>query len=249
MPTPKPNETKDDFLSRCMGYPDMQKYEPDQRYAVCQSKWDEMESQFVESYTDYPQGAVNNAKKALAWVEKHGWGTCGEATGKARANQLANNEPISRDTIARMAAFKRHQQHKDVPYSEGCGGLMWDAWGGDAGINWASRKLKEIDSKKSNFADAKISFDYDGVLSTDKGKALVETKIKEGNTVYIISARNNKDSMLGTAQKLGIPESRIYATGSNQAKVQKIKDLGINTHYDNNPDVINQLKEIGTLYV
>ena len=99
----------------------------------------------LESYSDYPEGAKNNAKRALDWVEKNGWGSCGEATGKARANQLAKGEPISRDTIARMASFKRHQQHKDVPYSEGCGGLMWDAWGGSAGVNWAIGKLKEID--------------------------------------------------------------------------------------------------------
>ena len=99
----------------------------------------------LESYTDYPESASNNAKRALEWVEKHGWGDCGEATGKRRANQLANKEPISRDTIARMASFRRHQQHKDVPYSEGCGGLMWDCWGGESGIAWAERKLKEID--------------------------------------------------------------------------------------------------------
>jgi len=99
----------------------------------------------LASYTDYPQGATNNAKRALAWVEKNGWGSCGEATGKNRANQLAKREPISRDTIARMASFKRHQQHKDVPYSEGCGGLMWDAWGGTAGVNWASRKLDDLE--------------------------------------------------------------------------------------------------------
>jgi hypothetical protein len=101
----------------------------------------------LESYTDYPQSATNNAKRALEWVEKNGWGSCGEATGKARASQLANREPISRDTIARMASFKRHQQHKDVPYSEGCGGLMWDAWGGSEGVEWAINKLKEIDNE------------------------------------------------------------------------------------------------------
>ena len=100
-----------------------------------------------DSYTDYPEAATNNAKRALKWADENGWGSCGEATGKARANQLANREPISRDTISRMASFKRHQQYKDVPYSEGCGGLMWDAWGGDAGIEWASRKLEQIDRK------------------------------------------------------------------------------------------------------
>jgi hypothetical protein len=110
----------------------------------------------ADSYTDYPEGAKSNAKKALDWAEKNGWGECGTPVGKARANQLANGEPISRETIARMAAFRRHQQNKDVPYSEGCGGLMWDAWGGDAGIRWAESKLKEIDlSKDMTIADEK----------------------------------------------------------------------------------------------
>jgi hypothetical protein len=99
----------------------------------------------LESYSDYPDSASNNAKRALEWVDKNGWGDCGEATGKQRANQLANKEPLSRETIARMASFKRHQQNKDVPYSEGCGGLMWDCWGGTSGVEWAINKLKEID--------------------------------------------------------------------------------------------------------
>jgi hypothetical protein len=100
-----------------------------------------------ESYNDYPQEAVNNAKRALKYVEENGWGSCGEATGKARANQIANKENLTRDTIARMSAFKRHQQYKNVPYDKGCGGLMWDCWGGDAGIEWAAKKLKQIDNE------------------------------------------------------------------------------------------------------
>ena len=100
------------------------------------------------TYNDYPEAATNNAKRALKWKEENG-SDCGTPVGWTRANQLANREKISRDTIARMASFKRHQQYKDVPYSEGCGGLMWDAWGGDAGINWAIRKLDQIDNRKS----------------------------------------------------------------------------------------------------
>ena len=101
----------------------------------------------ADSYNDYPEAATNNAKRALKYAETNGWGECGTPVGKARANQLANKEPISRDTIARMASFKRHQQNKDVPYEEGCGGLMWDAWGGTEGIEWAQRKLKQIDEE------------------------------------------------------------------------------------------------------
>jgi len=100
----------------------------------------------LESYTDYPESASNNAKRALEWAEKNGWGSCGTDVGKKRANQLAKKEGITRDTISRMASFKRHQQHKDVPYSEGCGGLMWDAWGGTSGVEWAINKLKELDA-------------------------------------------------------------------------------------------------------
>jgi len=102
----------------------------------------------LESYADYPEAARNNAKRALKWAEENGWGSCGTSVGKQRARQLANGEALSRSTIARMASFKRHQQNKDVPYSEGCGGLMWDAWGGSAGVNWAISKLNEIDGNK-----------------------------------------------------------------------------------------------------
>ena len=109
---------------------------------------DELESsQELKSYSDYPEAARNNAKKALKWADENGWGSCGTDVGKQRANQLANGEAITRETIARMASFKRHQQHKDVPYSEGCGGLMWDAWGGTAGVEWAIRKLEQIDNE------------------------------------------------------------------------------------------------------
>jgi len=101
----------------------------------------------LKSYSDYPQAARNNAKRALKWKKEKG-SSCGTPVGWRRASQLASGQALTRSTIARMASFKRHQQNKDVPYSEGCGGIMWDAWGGSAGINWAISKLKQIDKKK-----------------------------------------------------------------------------------------------------
>ena len=53
--------------------------------------------------------------------------------------------------------------------------------------------------------------------------------------------------MLSTAKRLGIDESKVYATGSNENKINKIKELGITIHYDNNKDVVNKLKGIGKL--
>ena len=51
--------------------------------------------------------------------------------------------------------------------------------------------------------------------------------------------------MKSVADKVGIPQSRVYATGSNKAKVEKIKALNIGRHYDNNEDVINNVRAIG----
>lgn len=101
-----------------------------------------------ESYGDYPEAAKRNAQIALDWAEKNGWGSCGTAVGKARANQLAKGEPITEETIARMAAFERHRQNSDKELGDGCGRLMWQAWGGDEGIEWAQRKLEQIRKEK-----------------------------------------------------------------------------------------------------
>ena len=98
---------------------------------------------------------------------------------------------------------------------------------------------------EQHFAGEKVSIDYDDTLSTDKGKELAKRLISEGKVVYIISARQDVSGMESVAAELGIPKDRIYATGSNAAKIQKIKDLGIVKHYDNNADVIKELGHIG----
>ena len=117
--------------------------------------WKSKGEALAETYNDYPESASNNAKRALKYKAENPDNKCGTQVGWARANQLAKNERISRDTIARMASFKRHQQHKDVPYDEGCGGLMWDAWGGTSGVEWAIRKLKQIDKKANSKMSSK----------------------------------------------------------------------------------------------
>jgi hypothetical protein len=101
----------------------------------------------LETYNDYPKEASENAKIALRYAEENGWGDCGTPVGKARANQLANGENISEDTISRMASFERHRQSSQKELGDGCGRLMWLAWGGDAGIEWAQRKLEQIKNK------------------------------------------------------------------------------------------------------
>lgn len=96
----------------------------------------------------------------------------------------------------------------------------------------------------SEFEANKISVDYDDTASTAKGKELLKRLISEGKTVYIISARGSKFPIVDALKDL-IPEGRIFATGSNKAKVQKALDLRIETHYDNRQDVVDKMNEVG----
>jgi hypothetical protein len=91
---------------------------------------------------------------------------------------------------------------------------------------------------QGKLAAQKVSLDYDGVLSTTRGKLLLKKLLSEGTDVYVISARSEEMNVEG------VPASRIYATSSNKAKIEKIKELGIETHYDDNPDVVNELKKL-----
>lgn len=107
----------------------------------------------LESYSDYPDGVKNNAKKVLDWTQKNGWGSCGTAVGKQRANQLAKGEAISVETIKRMYAYlTRHEVdlEKSKSFSDGCGYLMYMSWGGKAALGWSHNKLKELGELKEN---------------------------------------------------------------------------------------------------
>lgn len=120
------------------------------------------------TYDDYPKKATENAKRALKYRYETGNPRgCGTPVGWRRANQLANREKLSEETIKRMASFNRHRQNKDVPYDEGCGGLMWDCWGGTEGIDWAIRKSKQIDEEKARSAEIETK----GVMDTLRDKA------------------------------------------------------------------------------
>ena len=60
--------------------------------------------QQMESYSDYPDSVKNNAKRGIELNEKNG-NKCATQVGKVRAQQLANGEPISEETIKRMYSY------------------------------------------------------------------------------------------------------------------------------------------------
>ena len=108
------------------------------------------------TFTDYPKAATENAQRAINYKEENDdKGGCGTQVGWVRARQLADRKPISLDTVQRMANFQRFKQYKDDPYEDqdgqtNCGRIMWDAWGGTEGINWAIRKIEQVEKQKEN---------------------------------------------------------------------------------------------------
>ena len=96
--------------------------------------------------------------------------------------------------------------------------------------------------------DLKIGFDYDGTASTKKGKEMIDNAINNGDIVYIISARAEDTDLLTYATEHGIPHSRVYATGSNTNKEKKVNELHLDTFFDNNKDVIDNLPNVGKLF-
>jgi hypothetical protein len=106
-----------------------------------------------------------------------------------------------------------------------------------------------IERNWRTFAAEKISFDYDGTLTTGEGKAKAIDYIDAGADVYIVSARASKEGMFDIADELYIDHSKVFAMGSNEAKIAKIIELSISKHYDNNQDVIDSLGKVGEKFV
>jgi hypothetical protein len=102
---------------------------------------------------------------------------------------------------------------------------------------------------KERFAAGdKVSFDYHDTLNTARGQELYKKELESGSEIYVISAAQNKDDLTTLTDKLGIDRGKVFATGSNTAKIEKIKELGITRHYDNNVDVIDELGSVGEAF-
>jgi hypothetical protein len=88
-----------------------------------------------------------------------------------------------------------------------------------------------------------ISFDYDDTLSTDRGLDIAQNISNKDK--YIISARDTvTPEMIDRALAVGISPGKIFATGSDKAKIAKVKELGAK-HVDNKSSVVKALGKQG----
>jgi hypothetical protein len=175
-----------------------------------------------DTYNDYPKAARRNAQTALNWAEKNGWGSCGTPVGKKRASMLSNGDSLSREIIAKMAAFERHRQNSKKKLGDGCGRLMWLAWGGDEGIAWAQRKLKQIDSEKMSACscfdkDEDISHLFDNIgESEDKYEVIDSFDIDYDKNGSPMEFATKEQGIIQRVLKVVLTNPLIKATGISE---------------------------------
>lgn len=91
-----------------------------------------------------PQNVASKACKARRYKEENG-SSCGTAVGWTRSAQLCSRSPISLETVKRMYSYlSRHKVdlESSTSYEDGCGLLMYDAWGGEPALGWSERIIK-----------------------------------------------------------------------------------------------------------
>ena len=101
---------------------------------------------FAETYSDYPEAAVEAAKQGIKRNEETG-NKCATQVGKVRAQQLANREAVSLDTVRRMRAFLIRQRDnyelaRDRKDYNACGYISYLLWGGPAALPWTEKILR-----------------------------------------------------------------------------------------------------------
>lgn len=102
-----------------------------------------------------PQSVRDAARRALVWIAEGRAGQGFTGVGRARAQQLADGEAVSMETLKRMKSFfSRHEVDKNAKgFTRGedgypsAGRVAWDAWGGDAGFAWAESMVDESDKE------------------------------------------------------------------------------------------------------
>lgn len=106
----------------------------------------------AEFENDYPQGAVDNAIRGIELNDKVN-NKCATLVGKARANQLANRENLSMETIQRTYSFlSRAKEYYNPDDTEACGTISYLLWGGEEMLRWCERMLK-VDAQKFAIQD------------------------------------------------------------------------------------------------
>jgi HK97 family phage prohead protease len=99
-----------------------------------------------QTYADYPQSAVNNAKKGIKLNEEQG-NKCATNVGKQRARDIASKRGLSLDVIKRVYSYlSRAEEYYNPDDETACGTISYLLWGGKSMKSWAEKKINQLEN-------------------------------------------------------------------------------------------------------
>ena len=171
----------------------------------------------MESFSDYPSGVKNNAKRGIELNEKNG-NKCATQVGKVRATQLAQGKAVSVETVKRMYSYlSRAMEYYDESDSSACGTISVLLWGGKSALRWSGSKLRELDL---------LSEMLDDDNPCEAGYEMVGMKMKNGRRVpncVPLESQELKTMIIDT--EMAIIDDRLAYSSQTKAE-EKAKDLG-----------------------
>jgi hypothetical protein len=191
-----------------------------------------------ESVSDYPDSISKAAERGIKLNEENG-NKCATQVGKVRAQQLANSEPISMETIKRMYSYlsRAETYYDDADETSDCGYISFLLWGGKSALSWAESKLND--------------FGYD--VSTIGGYE--DTGIKKKKKQKKFAADEEKRTIVGPAM---VPDLRIarktkdgdmYEVYFSADTIKMIAEKYMKNQYTRNNDLMHDGTAVKDVYV
>ena len=158
-----------------------------------------------QSYNDYPQAARKAAEQGIKRNKELG-NKCGTLVGKQRAQQLAQGENVTIDTIKRMRSFLlRQKDNYDLAVKrkdyDACGYISYLLWGGPAALPWAEKKLRQ-----------------EGLLEASNEEIIKEELKIKGEKYFDELSKDKQEQLLDKLGKVGVTEESLKNDGWEELK-------------------------------
>jgi hypothetical protein len=161
--------------------------------------------EFADTFNDYPEAAVEAAKQGIKRNEELG-NPCATQVGKVRAQQLANREPVSLDTVRRMRSFLIRQKDnyelaRDRKDYDACGYISYLLWGGEAALPWTEKKLRQAGEEFE--VDTTSLPDYSNEIEGLIVEEIIKSEFNIVDRIEGVPVYSMKEEAIAKAKELG----------------------------------------------
>lgn len=94
----------------------------------------------------FPDSVRNQVKRSLEYIDKMQI-KCGGKAGRQVSEAIMNNENMGLKQLKRIHSFvKKHSQHENKPFNDGCDVILYNAWGGKEMEKFLETELQRMNA-------------------------------------------------------------------------------------------------------